>query len=390
MRTSLAFAMAVVVAGAACGADPGSGDDDGPGPECGDGDVDPGEECDDGNDDRFDGCRPDCTAVDLIDPEPMVWTYFEIPGTRCIDGTPSGFSVNFNPDSDGLLIYLEGGGACFNSYCDSLFTWSGNTPGAGGIFDRSNAANPVGDWTMVYVPYCSGDIYGGDSEAVLDGELRQFRGYTNFTAFLERWVPSFAGIDQVVLSGASAGGFGAFTNFPQAQDAFGAVPVTLIDDSAPPLSSAVYPPCLQSTFREVWGLDGTLGALCGDACDDPDDFIVDYLDFVRARYPDLRGGVFSSLEDTTIRLFAGYGWYGGWNRCGELPSQVTGAVYTQGLSALRAHLVGGGDGFGTYFVPGAGHTILRSQGFYTTQIRDTTPAQWVGAAIAGEASHLGP
>jgi hypothetical protein len=342
-----------------------------------------------GDDTADDDPGPDATPAEPLDLVPGEWTYYEIEGTRCIDGTPSGFSVHYNPDATGLYIYLEGGGACFNSYCESLFTWSGNTPSASGVFDRNNPDNPVADWTHVYVPYCSGDVYAGDGEAELAGELRQFRGYSNFGAFLARMTASFE-VDQVVLSGASAGGFGASVNYAQTQDAFGDTPVVLLDDSAPPLSSEVFPPCLQALFRDTWGLDGTLLASCGDDCDDPDDYIADYLSHLRDRFPGTRGGFFSSLEDNTIRLFAGYGWSDGWNSCSEIPSPVTGAVYTDGLEEFRDVLLDGGDGFGTFYVPGNGHTILRSGGFFSTTIGDVSPADWMRGIIDGESSHVGP
>ena len=55
----------MLAATAACSASSGTGDDDDIPASCGNSTPDPGEQCDDGNDNRFDGCRPDCTAVDL-------------------------------------------------------------------------------------------------------------------------------------------------------------------------------------------------------------------------------------------------------------------------------------------------------------------------------------
>jgi cysteine-rich repeat protein len=123
MMRSIAFVAVIVASGCGSSSQPPGGDDVPPG--CGDGVVDSGEQCDDGNDNAFDGCLPDCTKVDPLTPTAMTWQYFEIPGTKCIDGTPAGFSVNYNPASTQLLIYLEGGGACFNQFCDSLFSRSG-------------------------------------------------------------------------------------------------------------------------------------------------------------------------------------------------------------------------------------------------------------------------
>ncbi len=388
MRSVFCIVLATT-AMAACSASSDNGDDDDVPASCGNATPDPGEQCDDGNDNRFDGCRPDCTAVETIQPPAMTWQYFEIPGTKCLDGSPAGFSVNFNPASTKLFVYLEGGGACFNSFCESLFTPGPDQPPAGGIFDRTNEANPVHDWTWVYVPYCSGDVYSGEAETMLAGKTRHFYGYSNHTAFLERWVPSFP-VDQVLLGGSSAGGFGAAVNYAQTQRAFGSTPVVLIDDSGPPMSADVFPPCLQTLWRTTWGLDKTILDECGDDCSDPDSFIADTLDHMWREFPDLHGGLFSSTADQTIRAFAGYGWGGGYNVCEDIPTAVTAAVYESGLDELRAKAMTGDPSFGTYFITGSSHTILRSGGFYTAKSGDTTVAQWLESTLAGTTSHVGP
>ena len=358
-------------------------------PSCGNAVVDPGEQCDDGNDNAFDGCRPDCTAVDKLQPTPMAWQYFEIPDTKCIDGTPAGFSVNYNPGSTKLAIYLEGGGACFNSFCESLFTPSAKQPSNGGIFDRTNAANPVKDWTWVYVPYCSGDVYAGKADTMVGGKTRSFYGYTNHEAFLERIVPSFA-VDQVLLTGSSAGGFGAAVNFAQTQRAYGDVPVVLVDDSGPPMSADVFPPCLQTLWSTTWGFDKTLLAECGADCSDPSRFVSDTFDHIGKQFPTMHGGLFSSVGDATIRTFAGYGWTGGYNMCGNFPSAVPANVYEAGLDSLRTDAMANHPGFGTFFIAGTTHTILRTSNYGTMMVGTTTVAQWIAALLAGTANQVGP
>lgn len=355
---------------------------------CGNGTLDPDEECDDGNDNRFDGCRHNCTAVAPIEPDPMTWEYFEIPGTKCIDGTPAGFATNYNPASTKLVIYLEAGGACFNSFCESLHHPGPNIPTNGGIFERTNNANPVRDWSWVYVPYCSGDVYAGQAETMLGGKLRYFYGYSNITAFLERVVPTFQ-VDQVLLTGASAGGFGSSINYPQTQRAFGSVPVVLIDDSAPPMSTTVYPPCLQEIWRNVWRLDKTVFAECGTDCDDPNGFSEDMLTHIRTEFPNMRGGLYSTLSDQTIRSFAGYGWANGYNMCGEVSTAVTAPVYQSGLTEIRTKVMAT-PGFGTFYIAGTSHTRLRTSSFYTTTVGGTTLPEWIANTLAGNAAHVGP
>src|SRR6476620_3120527 len=74
-----------------CGTDSSTGGDDDDIPAgCGNASPDPGEQCDDGNDNDFYGGRKDCTMAEALTPTPMAWQYFEIPGTKCNDGTPAG------------------------------------------------------------------------------------------------------------------------------------------------------------------------------------------------------------------------------------------------------------------------------------------------------------
>ncbi|MBK8258473.1 MAG: DUF4215 domain-containing protein [Polyangiaceae bacterium] len=224
------------------------------GPYCGDGQIDAGEQCDDGNINPFDGCNAACEIVLPLTGEKYIWKYVAVPGTQCMDGSTAGFGVSLNPDSKNVMIYLEGGGACFNDLCDFSAFSIPFVPPVDGIFNRANLTNPVGDWNMIYVPYCSGDIHGGAKDTLLGGKVRHFRGYTNITKYLEQWVATFGDAENVLLTGISAGGFGAGLNAAQVADAFGAGPqMTVIDDSGPPLDKDVIAPCLQQIFQGCVG-----------------------------------------------------------------------------------------------------------------------------------------
>lgn len=378
----------------------GSGDptsSGGPMPGCGDGVLDPGEQCDDGNDNPFDGCLPDCTAIPAIEAPPLEWKYFEVPGTLCMNGDTAGFGISINPDSNNLMIYLEGGGACFNDACDFSAFNIPFIPPPDGIFNRNNPQNPVKDWSMIYVPYCSGDIHGGDRDTELGGQIRHFRGYRNITTYLQHWVPSFADVDTVLLTGISAGGFGAGLNAIQVHKAFGAGPqLVVIDDSGPPLANTVIPPCLQQQFREVWGLDDTILAECGGDCTDANDFATGVLNHTLVQYPEIRFGLFSNTADAIIRVFMSFGWGNGTHdNCGGVPTIVPADVYEDGLLALRdAHgdraasfLIGQGQILYNF---GQGHTVLRSPSFWTTVIDGVALPQWVAGVIDGEVQHVGP
>lgn len=395
--TSATGATGGATGGGATGATGGGTTTTPPEPYCGDGNVDPGEACDDGNDNPFDGCLPDCTKVDPLQTTPMQWEYVEVPGTVCMNGDTAGFGISLNPDSKNVMIYLEGGGACFNDLCDFSAFNVPFIPPPDGIFNRLNPDNPVKDWSMVYVPYCTGDIHGGDKDTELGGKVRHFHGYTNITKYLQQWVPTFADADDVLLTGISAGGFGAGLNAAQVADAFGpGHQMIVIDDSGPPLSNTVIAPCLQQVFRDVWGLDGTVLAACGADCSDPNDFATGVLNHVLAAYPDTRFGLFSNTADLVIRGFMGFGWGNGqWDKCDGLATTVPADAYEDALLSLRdAHV----DRAATYYIGqtqilynfGQGHTVLRSPSFWTTVIDGVQLSDWVGGVIQGEVKHVGP
>jgi cysteine-rich repeat protein len=364
-------------------------------PRCGDGHVDPGEACDDGNANDFDGCTNDCRVPPTIGPPDRTWTWYEIPGTQCIDGTATGFGVSIASGSPDLMIYLEGGGACFSDACDFTALSVPFVPPPDGIFDRTQSSNPVRDWNMVYVPYCTGDIYAGDADTMLAGSVRHFHGYRNITLDLEAIVPSFPHVTRVLWTGISAGGFGSGLNAARAADAFGPPrQMILIDDSGPPLGNDVIAPCLEQIFRDTWGLDHTLLAECASACSNPTDFASGVIGRLIARHPDMRVGMFSNTQDTVIRAFMGAGWGDGMlNNCSGVLTSVPPDVYQSALVGLRtrygAHAsfyLNGPTGAGG----GLGHTTLRGPSYYQALTGGVTVADWVAQVIAGMTVQVGP
>lgn len=366
-------------------------------PRCGDGEVNQASEvCDDGNDDAYDGCTNECTEPPVLGPPDRTWTWYPIPGTQCLDGSETGVGVSIVTGSPDLMVYLEGGGACFNDACDFSALSVPFVPPPDGIFDRTRTDNPVRDWNMVYIPYCTGDIYGGDRDTMLGGAVRHFHGYVNVRRDLEAIVPAFPHVTRVLWTGISAGGFGAGLNAGQAARAFGpSRQMVLIDDSGPPFGNDVIPPCLQQIFRDTWGLDDTILSECGTDCPSPNDFASGVLAHFDRLYPDARVGLFSNTADTVIRTFMGFGWYDGTHdQCsGVAPVIVPADVYETGLLGLRTTYAGrasfyfnGTTGAGL----GLGHTTLRTPSFYTPLTGGVTPAQWVGDVVAGTITQVGP
>jgi hypothetical protein len=337
------------------------------------------------------------------------WQYREIPGARCRDGSPAGFHTRFSDTSKDLVIYLEQGGACFNvalcmynpeSVGDRITgrtlgeTVSGMQPGVAqeppstGIFDATRADNPFQSWNMVWIPYCTGDAHSGSApNATVPGvaEPQQFVGYMNMQKFVGHIVPTFADAGRVVLTGTSAGSFGAGLNFNQVQDAFGATPVTLLMDSGVPLSDGFMAPCLQKTWRDLWNYEALLPPECDECRHADGGGLLELVFFSARKYPNVRAGVISATEDDVMRFFMGFGE----NQCGGAGSYAMGK-YTQAIADLRQLAVPYSAQFGSYYVPGIDHMYLQFDEFYQPLAGGVSIASWVTDLLNGTTMNVGP
>jgi len=273
----------------------------------------------------------------LSPPPPTGWKYYGIDGTQCRDGSPFGIYVRFGSVNK-LLVYLEGGGACTDAgFCnynpasaDKAIVGTGETvlgsaagivvnrqqPGVytggvlQGIFDDTNAQNPYKGWSEVYVPYCTGDVhFGSKPNATVPGVTapQQFVGYSNLQKIIGHVVPTFATTERVVLTGASAGSFGAALNVSMVKDAFGDTPVDLILDSGLPFTDKYMFTCMQKTWRELWGLDASLPPDCTDCFASDGGGLLHLADFEMKKHPSVRLAAVSSSQDEVIRLFFSMG-----------------------------------------------------------------------------------
>jgi len=379
---------------------------------------------------------------------PQGWNYYNINGAMCRDGSQAGIYVHTGT-ANKLFIYLEGGGACSSpTFCshnpaavaqafsggaptqgqtigDSLGSVTGGayqapyvpTAASGltaayspGIFDFTNAANPVKDWSGVYVPYCTGDVHFGTadnvtipSDDVLPALTNQhFVGYLNMQKFIGHIVPTFPNLTQVLLTGASAGGFGAGLNYGMVQDSFGSVPVVVLDDSGPPFLTADLPACIQQQWRQLWGFNAALPSDCVECNNADGSGLTDIVKYWHHKYPHARVGLVSTVQDEVMRLFFG----SSNNDCATnnatelaLSGGLTGAQYTTGLDDLLAAYQCTGA-LATYYIGGMNPNfpnptyhqhIFRSE-FYTvdTDTGTQTMAQWTADLLNGTLDIDGP
>ena len=376
---------------------------------------------------------------DTVTPAPPTgWTFHNIEGAVCRDGSPMGIYLRRGSVNQ-LLIYFEGGGACSNDhYCafnpksmDQVLAGDGQVVigsalGAGpgrqqpgvytdashvgqpaGVFDHSRAENPFQNWNQVYIPYCTGDVHFGTNERGMVPSLpmaQKFVGYKNTLKIISRVVPTFRdSVDKVVVAGSSAGGFGASLNFSMIQDSFGDTPVLVVNDSGPPFDDEFMPPCMQTRWRETWGFNGSLPPDCTECQQADGAGLAKLADFLLRKHPVARISIISSMQDEVIRLFYSVGLANCMNYDTADPVVVVlaqfdpnvffpGQQYTDGLNDLRSRYQDTGQ-LATYYMAGVNltfHQHLFRPRFYEAAAGGKTIAQFVSDFLDGTVEQVGP
>ena len=207
-------------------------------------------------------------------------------GAVCGNGSPYKFFVNRVPNTSNMLIYMEGGGACWDyASCTGQGRGARNpdgipdnymdlqNPGASLVSPLVFRDHPwsrvkTQNWNLVYVPYCTGDIYGGDRVAVYenpdggDDLVWHHNGLRNVRAVLSWLRDNLQRPAQLLSSGCSAGGVGSLVNYAHIRADMAPTRGYLLNDSGPVFDApaagnpATYPSTpLHNHIRAAWGLD---------------------------------------------------------------------------------------------------------------------------------------
>ncbi len=219
------------------------------------------------------GSTPVGTADGSISAPAATWTWVPIAGTTCGDGSVAGIGVNLEAASTDLLVYMEGGGACWNAttcfvlkaaahidvpYTDAQFASDVDTLNASGMFSRSDAASPFAGASFIYVPYCTGDVHAGTAVRTYDvgGQSKTVHhtGGLNAQLIVDTVHAALPNVTRIWLTGSSAGGYGATLNLPRYAAAWPAASIQVLQDSSPfvDVMGGYYPLCSRtgpSRFR---------------------------------------------------------------------------------------------------------------------------------------------
>ncbi len=285
--------------------------------------------------------------------------------------------------TDKLMIYFAGGGACWNaSTCSPkskgvegvpIFT-SAIAPDETaslnkGLFDFTNPENPVADYNIVYLPYCTGDIHTGDKIqhfTAPDGTAytMNFMGYVNATAALNWVFANYTQPSQVFVPGCSAGAYGSIYNAPRIMAHYSGVRVVQLGDAGVGITPDGW------TGSSVWGFYDHIP----DAMKDKASTDLHFTDLYEAAARAFPTNAFAEYTSTSDRLqIFFYDLLVGTNtdfvRVAE--DWVNGMQAT--LKTLETDL----PNFRGYQAWGSDHCVINTSAFYILQVNGLRVRDWV-------------
>ncbi|MEE2786097.1 MAG: pectin acetylesterase-family hydrolase [Myxococcota bacterium] len=306
-----------------------------------------------------------------------------VPGgeTICSRGTPFRFFVR-GGRSDRVLIFLQGGGACWNeltcSVAGALFFEEAPTLSdyealidAGilqGIFDISTG-NLFKDWTIVYTPYCTGDIYWGNTtKTYSDDVVIEHKGFTNTSVAIDWLYQRVASPEHVLVAGCSAGAYGSVLHGVYVAEHYADAKVSVLADSG---AGIITPSFLKDSFPN-WEAQENLPADVDKLQQPVETLSIEDVYIELAAYmPRLRLAQYSTAFDADqISYYLAMG--------GDIHDWSP--EYLASIETINRNA----PNFRSYTAPGSMHCILNYEHMHTRTVNGVPFSEWLTQFVLGD------
>lgn len=294
----------------------------------------------------------------------------------CADGSEFTY-FSRTDDPQRVVIYFQGGGACFSAetcrFEDGTYKVTAgaadNPEGGSGIFDFDDPRNPFTGWSMVFVPYCTGDVHIGDATTTYDQDLTvEHNGFQNARTALDFLVEEYPDVSELFVTGSSAGGVPTPLFGGMLADELPNADIAVLADASGGYTSR---PAVNAAIGELWGVHdnlppwpviadrptGTIGI--------PDLF---WIAGTHARQ--IRMARYDNAHDEVQRSFSALS--GAGDR--ELPTALD-----QNEELVEAN----GVDLSVYVAPGEDHTILGQPDLYDLSVDGAPFLDWLTTLVDG-------
>ena len=322
-----------------------------------------------------DAPQPSTPDIQSLD---QSWTSFSPGGaTTCSDGSPYKFWVRQgNPEK--LMVYLQGGGACwFRENCDPqmqpTYTMSipaNFQPWEFGAFNTKNPDNPFADYSVVYAPYCTGDVHLGAKDTIYDpveeGQKAltiHHQGRTNMQAVLDWTYAHVPNPEQIFVTGSSAGAIPSPFYAAIVADHYPAAQVAQLGDGAGGYRRIN----ADSRPDRQWGTFDFLHDEKGFEGLDETQFNYENLYIAAAQaHPEITFAEYDAAEDAVQKRFLAL-------------SGSKDVALLEALQANHADILAAVPNFRSFISGGTSHTILGRPEFYAYGVGTQSVHQWVSS-----------
>ena len=294
----------------------------------------------------------------------------------CSDGSEYSF-YSREGDSDVAVLFLNGGGACWNEFTCTIENSSStgaywqNPTGWGGILNLTNRENPLIDASMVFVPYCTGDVHMGNATVRYGDNVMQHKGYPNAVAAFDHFVETLGSATTFYVLGSSGGAIAAGFFAGNLAEAIPGANITVFHDSTGGVTSTG-----TVDLNASWGLQNATqswleGLTYNGSSLNWNNMTSAHPDIFLSMYdPTIRIGRFDSAQDNTMRYF---------NGLLDNPPED----YNWRLRVSEEHIESEGYEIAGYIAPGDGHGILFSNWFYELEVEGVVFMDWFIEYIEG-------
>jgi hypothetical protein len=107
-------------------------------------------------------------TLESSDADSQTWAWTVDDGPLCMRGGAFRYTTR-TLDPERLVIFLQGGGACWDEFCLAVNQAPAGIPAVDAL-RRDLDVNPLRDWSIAYLPYCDGSLFAGNRDHDDDGD----------------------------------------------------------------------------------------------------------------------------------------------------------------------------------------------------------------------------
>ncbi len=332
-------------------------------------------------------------------PSPRVGTWYSITPVNGFSGNGTGWHGVFRKGSENkVIVYFFGGGVSINEETEKRYSEFFNnsyknqdytaTCGIGSMSDD----NPFKDWSVIGIPYSTGDFHIGTGTYKWKDETGKENiichyGYLNYKKVMEEALSFIGEPDTLLITGYSAGGFAAallaedvINQFPSAEN------ITVCTDS----SLLLYDDW-KTTTEKLWKAPDEITKKLHS-----DNILMDSLTALHQSYGDRVKILFDcSVRDMVLTIYQSYidhGKYGLSESTAE-----NGDIFQNNLKETVHSLQDQIPGCGIFIYTrdadektgNTAHMIINTEDVFKPMEGDTSVADWIEDAVDGNVQSYG-